>query len=92
MAKNPRVQYNDYTRTSIDEARSVVQAELQNLIEKPSRFSFKTSGIVDLDFKIEGPALYTHLDVEDPLGSYTLKKQKQRINIEQMAFRIGQKL
>ena len=29
---------------------------------------------VDLDYNVQGPALFTHVDVKNPVGSKTLKK------------------
>ncbi len=46
---------NKYTRISIDEARAVVQAELQDLVIEPIRANQLEARRVDLDFKVQGP-------------------------------------
>jgi len=52
----------------------------------------ETAKRVDLDYKVQGPASFTHLDVKNPLGSEILKKQDQEINIKEMSYKIGKSI
>ena len=47
---------------------------------------------IDLDFIVEGPPPFTHIDVKTPMGSEILRKQKQHISVQDMSYRIGQKI
>jgi hypothetical protein len=84
--------YKDYRIISIDEARAVVQAELQNLVIEPTRPNEFEAKLVDLDLKVEGPDPWTHVDIKQPVGSEALRKQNQTISVEEMAYRIGKKI
>lgn len=92
LAKDPCMDDVEYNRVSIDEARSIVQAELENLVIKPSRPDKKTAIRVDLDYKIQGPGRFTHVDVKNPVESEILKKQNQTISLEDMSYKIGEKI
>ena len=83
---------NKHTRISIDEARAVVQAELQNVVIEPTRGNQLEARRVDLDFKVQGPHPWTHVDIKQPIGSKSLMKQAQTISLEDMAYKIGQKI
>lgn len=92
LAKDPRVDGDKYDRVSIDEARTIVQGKLENLVIKPTRPDMETARRVDLDYKVQGPAPFTHFDVKNPVGSEILKKQGQTISLEDMSYKIGQKI
>jgi hypothetical protein len=92
LAKDLRVDGIKYDRVSIDEARAIVQAKLETLVIKPTRPDMETARRVDLDYTVQGPAPFTHFDVKNPVGSEILKKQGQTINIEDMAYKIGQNI
>jgi hypothetical protein len=92
LAKDPRVDGVKYDRISIDEARAIVQAKLENLVIKPTRPNMETAKRVDLDYTVQGPAPFTHFDVKNPVGSEILKKQGQTISLEDMAYKIGQNI
>ncbi len=47
----------------------------------------ETAQCVDLDFGVEGPPL-THVNVKIPVGSEVLRRQNQRISLEDMAYNI----
>jgi hypothetical protein len=47
---------------------------------------------VDLNFKVQGPHPWTHIDIKQPIGSESLIKQGQTISLEDMAYKIGQKI
>ena len=83
---------NKYTRISIDEARAVVQAELKNVVIEPTRANQLEARRVDLDFKVQGPHPWTHVDIKQPIGSEALIKQGQTISVEDMAYKLGQKI
>ena len=94
LAEDPRakeIKYK-YNRVCIDEARSIVQADLENIIIKPSRPDGQTARKVDLDFLVEGPKPYTHIDIKTPVGSQILEKQNQKITLEQSSHRLGKKI
>nr|QYB19239.1 hypothetical protein [Climaconeis cf. scalaris]QYB19338.1 hypothetical protein [Climaconeis cf. scalaris] len=90
LAKDSRI--DDVTRVSIDEAITIVQAKLENLVIKPTRLDMEIARRVDLDYKVQGPAPFTHFDVKNPVGSEILKKQGQTISLEDMSYKIGQKI
>jgi hypothetical protein len=92
LAQDPRSSDNKFDRVSIDEARAIVQAKLETLVIKPTRPDMETARRVDLDFKVQGPAPFTHFDVKNPVGSEILKKQGQTISLEDMGYKIGQKI
>ena len=92
LAKDAHVDDVKYNRVSIDKARAIIQAKLENLINKPIRPNMEIARRVDLDFTLQGPAPFTHIDVKNPVGSEILKKQGQTISLEGMSYRIGQKI
>jgi hypothetical protein len=47
---------------------------------------------VDLDFKINGPAPFTHLDVKHPVGSEILLKQNSPYTLQEMAYNMGKSI
>lgn len=83
---------NKHTRISIDEARAVVQAELQNVVIEPTRANQLETRRVDLDFKVQGPHPWTHVDIKQPIGLKALIKQGQTISLEDMSYKLGQKI
>jgi hypothetical protein len=89
LAKDTRSNVIKYDRVSIDEARAIVQAQSENLVIAPTRLDTKTARRVDLDYKVEGPLPYTHVDVKQP---EILSKQNQTRSLEDMAYLIGQKI
>jgi hypothetical protein len=92
LAKDPRVNGVKYDRVSIDEARAIVQAKLENLVIEPTRPDMLTARHVDLDYEVLGLAPFTHFDVKNPVGSEVLIKQGQTISLEDMAYKIGQNI
>ena len=92
LQEDPRVDDGKYDRISIDEARTIVQGKSENLVIKPTRSDMETARRVDLDYKVQGPAPFTHFDVKNPVGSEILKKQGQTISLEDMSYKIGQKI
>lgn len=51
-----------------------------------------TTIFLDYDFKVEGPPPLKCLNVHMPLGSEVLKRQKQTISLEDMAYNLGKKI
>ena len=47
---------------------------------------------MDLDFKVQGPHPWTRVDIKQPIGSKSLIKQGQTISLEDMAYKLGQKI
>lgn len=82
----------DFTRESIDEARAGVQAEQEKKIKNPTRPSESQTKLINLDLIITGPFPWTHLDIKNPIGSAALIKQGQTITLEEMAYKLGQKI
>jgi hypothetical protein len=54
--------------------QAIVQAELQNVVIEPTRANELEAGRVDLDFTVQGPDPWTHVDIKQPLGSKALSK------------------
>ena len=92
LATSPRLSKNSINRISIDEARTVTQAKLQSIIINPARPDNKLAQRVDLDFIVDGPEPFTHVDVKTPVSSEILKKQNQVVSIEEMAYNIGKNI
>ena len=89
LARDSRADGAKYDRVSIDEARAVVQAELQNVVIEPTRADKLEARRVDLDYKVQGPDPLTHVDIKHPVGSEALQKQGQTISREDMAYKMG---
>ena len=58
-----------------------------NVVIEPTR-----ANQVDLDFIVQGPYPWTHVDIKQPIGSEVLIKQGQTICVENMAYKLGQKI
>jgi len=89
LAKDPRANKEVFHKTTVDEARTALQAEMEGIVDNPQRIEKPICKSVDLDFKVDGPAPYTHMDCKHPVGSEILIKQRQTININTMAYRMG---
>ena len=92
LAQDPRSSNTKFDRVSIDEVRTVTQAKLQKVIIQPARPDMESARRVDLDFIVQGPIPFTHIDVKNPVGSEILKKQGQTISLKDMSYRIGQRI
>jgi len=68
------------------------QAESEGMIQNVSRLEMPYAKSVNLDFKIDGPYPYTHLDIKQPVGSEILKEQGNSFDIETMGNKIGEKI
>ena len=92
LAQDPKAKTLLYHKTSVDEARSALHAEMKGIIDNVERIPKPDCNFCDLDFKVAGPAPYTHLDVKHPVGSGILKKQNSPKSVQDMAFDMGRKL
>jgi hypothetical protein len=63
-----------YERVSIDEAKSVVQAELENVIIELTRARMLEIRRINLEYKVKRPDPLTHVDIKQPTGLKTLIK------------------
>lgn len=79
LARDPNI--HKFSRISIDEARAIVQAEIEGLVENASMLEKPYAKSVDLDFKIDGPSPYTDADIKHPVGTEILKKQSSSSDI-----------
>jgi len=80
LAKDSRSNNVKYDRVSIDEARAVIQAELQNVVIQPTRASKLEARRVDLDYKVKGPGLLTHVDIKQSSRVKDIKKTRSNSN------------
>ena len=69
-----RIKRKVYHKKTVDETRSAIQAEIEGIIKDAQRIPKPYCNLVDLDFAISGPFLYTHLDFKHPVGSAILSK------------------
>lgn len=74
LAKDPNARAEVYHKTTVDEARAALQAEMEGFIENVERIPQPYCKQVDLDFRISGPVPFTHLDIKHPVGTVILKK------------------
>ena len=81
-----------FHKTTVDEARSALHAEMEGHIENPQRLDQSFTKSVDIDFKVDGPYPFTHVDIKHPVGSEILQKQTSPMDLETMAYKMGGKL
>lgn len=58
---------------------------LKFLVDNAQRIEQPICKSVDLDFKVDGPAPYTHMDAKHPVGSEILRKQNSPYTLQEMA-------
>ena len=75
LAKDPNAKRTVFHKTTFDEARSALHAEMEGYVENPQRLNHP----------------FTHLDIKHPVGSEILQKQDSLIDLETMAYNIGKK-
>ena len=92
LAKDPKAKKEVFHKTTVDEARTAIYAESEGLVNNPKRIEKPICNNVDLDFQIDGPGPYTHMDVKHPVGSEILLKQNSPYTLEQMANNMGKSL
>lgn len=92
LAKDPSARTKVYHKTTVDEARAALQAEIMGLIENVERIPQPYCKQVDLDFRISGPAPFSHLDIKHPVGTVILKKQGRNIKLSTMASDLGESI
>ena len=92
LSKDPNAKKTVFHKTTVDEARSALHAEMEGHIENPQRLDQPFTKSVDLDFKVDGPYPFTHVDIKHPVGSEILQKQNSPMDLETMAYKMGGKL
>lgn len=75
-----------------EQQRTAFQSEMEGIVDNPQRIEKPICKSVDLDFKVDGPALYTHMDVKHPVGSEILRKQNSPYTLEEMANNMGESI
>lgn len=89
LAKDPRANKEVFHKTTCDEARTALQSGMEGIVDNSQRIEKPICKSVDLDFKVDGPALYTHMDVKHPVGSEILRKQNSPYTLQEMANNMG---
>jgi hypothetical protein len=92
LARDPNAKGYKFDRITVEEARAVVQAEIEGLVVNAARLDKPYAKSVDLDYKIDGPYPYTHVDIKHPVGSEILRKQNRTIDLETMARNMAKKI
>ncbi len=92
LAKDPRANKEVFHKTTVDEDRTALQLEMEEIVDNPQRIEKSICKFVDLDFKVEGPAPYTHMDAKHPVGSEILRKQNRNVDIKTMAYDMGERI
>jgi hypothetical protein len=92
LAKDPRANKEVFHKTTVDEARTALQSEMEGIVDNPQRIEKPNCKSVDLDFKVNGPAPYTHMDVKHPVGSEILRKQNSPYTLQEMANNMGESI
>jgi hypothetical protein len=92
LAKDPKANKEVFHKTTVDEARTAIHAEIEGLVDNAQRIEQPICKSVDLDFKVDGPAPYRYMDAKHPVGSEILRKQGQTIDINTMAYRMGNEI
>jgi hypothetical protein len=92
LAKDPRANKEVFHKTTVDEARTALQSEMEGIVDNIQRIEKPICKSVDLDFKVDGPAPYTHMDVKHPVGSEILRKQNRQVDIKTMAYDMGERI
>jgi hypothetical protein len=63
-----------------------IHAEIEKIGENAQRIGHLIYRSIDLDFKIDGPASFTHIDAEHPAGSEILLKQNSQNTLQEMSY------
>ena len=92
LSKDPRANKEVFHKTTVDEARTALQTEMERIVDNPQRIEKPICKSVDLEFKVDGPAPYTHMDVKHPVGSEILRKQNSPYTLQEMANNIGESI
>ena len=92
LSNNPRANKEVFHKMTVDEARIAIHAEIEGLVDNAQRIEQMICKSVDLDFKVDGPAPYTHMDVKHPVGSEILRKQNSPYTLQEMANNMGARI
>ena len=90
LSTNPET--NFITRKAINEAKTILQSEQENLITNARRPNLK-KGEPNLDFVVDGPGSYKYVDVKNPIDPRKFPPAKEKPeSFNKMAKRIGEKI
>ena len=78
-------------RKSIEEAKSVIQSKLKNLVNNPE-ISDLEGGDFNLNYKIDGSRPYKFIDMKNPRDSKDFPLWKKPESLSKMSLRIGKKI
>ena len=92
LAKDHKAKEEVFHKTTVDEARAAIQLQMERIVDNPQRIEKSIYKSVDLDFKIDGPTPYTHIDIKPPVGSEILRKQASHCTLQEMAYKMGNKM
>jgi hypothetical protein len=92
LAKYPKAKKEVFHKTTVDEARTAIHAEIEGIVDNAQRIEQPICKSVDLDFKVDGPAPFTHMDAKHPVGSEILFKQNSPDTLQEMAYNMGKSL
>jgi hypothetical protein len=92
LGADPNGKETLFHKTTVDEARSALHAEMEGDIENLQRLDQSLNKSLDLDFKVDGPYPFTHVDIKHPVGNEILQKQNSPMDIETMAYKMEGKL
>ena len=92
LAKDPKAKKEVFHKTTVDEARTAIYAEIEGIVDNPQRIEQPICKSIDLDFEIDGPAPFTHMDTKHPVGSEILVKQNSPDTLQEMAYNMGKSL
>lgn len=90
LSINPETDFID--RKSINEAKTILQSDQENLITKARRPNLN-KGEPNLDFVVDGPGSYKYVDVKNPIDPRKFPPAKEKPeSFNKMAKRIGEKI
>lgn len=92
LAKDPNAKKEVFHKKTVDEARTAIHAETEGLVDNAQRMEKPICKSVDLDFKVDGPAPYTHMDAKHPVGSEILAKQNSPDTLQKRAEDTGKSI
>lgn len=85
-------QRGGYTRSSIDEAWGICQAEAEGTAEGSFRFTKEQMDQHSVDFGTKGPGLVRFVDLKEHVSQRVLDAQGQNRSLADAAFESGQKI
>lgn len=90
LSTNPETDFID--RKSINEAKTILQSEQENLVINARRPNLK-KGEPNLDFVVDGPGSYQYVDVKNPIDPRKFPPAKKKPeSFNKIGRRIGEKI